>query len=198
MWADSQVYLSIHSPVVPSNPFMYGKPLRTGYQYDVYVRLEEEHLLPPPYPTNCTDYDAIWRMNNKTGPRSQEMCREFCHRDYYNSFLQCETTMTMYENPKNICLHSIFIFKTAPNGSKEALNLCLKNCKENCVTTLETAPTAKKDVMSDSTLDLLQRKMISSHIRRFICCKERYLVRFDIRLTAKKDDTLSDSTSDLL
>ncbi|GIY76897.1 uncharacterized protein CDAR_574381 [Caerostris darwini] len=32
LWADSQVYLSIHSPVVPSNPFMYGKPLRTGYQ----------------------------------------------------------------------------------------------------------------------------------------------------------------------
>ncbi|GIY09469.1 uncharacterized protein CEXT_54411 [Caerostris extrusa] len=124
LWADSQVYLSIHSPVVPSNPFMHGKPLRTGYIYDVYVRLEEEHLLPPPYPTNCVDYDTIWRKNNKTGPRSQEMCRELCHREYYKSFLYCETSMTMYENPHHICTQSRY--HIVPDTSKEALHLCLK------------------------------------------------------------------------
>ncbi|GIX74523.1 hypothetical protein CEXT_668871 [Caerostris extrusa] len=36
---------------------------------------EEEHLQPAPYPTNCTDYEALWEKNNKTGPRSQEVSK---------------------------------------------------------------------------------------------------------------------------
>ncbi|GIY12357.1 uncharacterized protein CDAR_192801, partial [Caerostris darwini] len=72
-WMVSHIFLSIHSSVIPENPLTMGKALRLGYQYKVSFRLEEEHLLPLPYATNCTDYDALWRQNGKTGPRSQQV-----------------------------------------------------------------------------------------------------------------------------
>ncbi|GIY39951.1 uncharacterized protein CEXT_561151 [Caerostris extrusa] len=69
------MYFAIHSPLVPVNPITHGKSLRAGYEYYVIVRLEEEHLLPDPYKTNCTDYIDAWKKNNMTGPRSQESKR---------------------------------------------------------------------------------------------------------------------------
>ncbi|GFS84055.1 hypothetical protein NPIL_697301 [Nephila pilipes] len=50
---------------------------------------EEEHLLPEPYHTNCTDYEALWQKNNRTGPRSQERCKESCWKSYYDLCSAC-------------------------------------------------------------------------------------------------------------
>ncbi|GIY88953.1 uncharacterized protein CDAR_523301, partial [Caerostris darwini] len=72
-WMLSPYSLSIHSPVVPESPLSSGKALTLGKQYKVSIRLEEEHLLPHPYATKCTDYDTLWRQNDKTGPRSQQV-----------------------------------------------------------------------------------------------------------------------------
>ncbi|XP_055944617.1 uncharacterized protein LOC129975579 [Argiope bruennichi] len=77
-WTHPQIFLSIHSSLVPVNPLLEGIPLKTGHSYSIYIRLEEEHLLASPYGTNCTDYDELWRKNNMTGPRSREMCRDMC------------------------------------------------------------------------------------------------------------------------
>ncbi|GIY88957.1 uncharacterized protein CDAR_523331 [Caerostris darwini] len=66
-WMVSHIFLSIHSSVIPENPLTMGKALRLGYQYKVSFRLEEEHLLPLPYATNCTDYDAMeTKRQNRT------------------------------------------------------------------------------------------------------------------------------------
>ncbi|GIY40847.1 uncharacterized protein CDAR_367821 [Caerostris darwini] len=74
-WAENYVTFSIHSPFVPPNLFYDGITLQEGYAYVVSFSLEEEHLQPAPYPTNCTDYVALWEKNNKTGPRSQEVSK---------------------------------------------------------------------------------------------------------------------------
>ncbi|GIY62122.1 uncharacterized protein CEXT_556041 [Caerostris extrusa] len=89
-WMVSPVFFSIHSSVIPENPLTTGKAVRPGYQYKVSYRLEEEHLLPHPYATNCTDYDALWRENGKTGPRSQEMCIYMCLKKYNKRCTSCE------------------------------------------------------------------------------------------------------------
>ncbi|KAF8796518.1 hypothetical protein HNY73_000883 [Argiope bruennichi] len=107
-WVESQVFLSIHSPLVPENPIQYGHALRSGYKYEIFLRFEEEYLLPHPYATNCTDYDALWKKNNKTGPRSQEMCREFCE--------QTHRTPHCYDEE-----------------FKKSLELCKENCKPSCM-----------------------------------------------------------------
>ncbi|KAF8778857.1 hypothetical protein HNY73_015542 [Argiope bruennichi] len=72
-WKVPNVAIAIHSPFVPAHAFDEGKLLKIGYMYQISVKLEEEHLLPHPYITDCTDYDEFWRENNKTGPRSQEV-----------------------------------------------------------------------------------------------------------------------------
>ncbi|GFS92632.1 uncharacterized protein NPIL_454891 [Nephila pilipes] len=73
-WRHPAVIFAVHSPFIRVNPSVDPNVLKLGHDYEIIVRLEaEEHLLPHPFHTNCTDYEAIWRKNNKTGPRSQEV-----------------------------------------------------------------------------------------------------------------------------
>ncbi|GIY40841.1 uncharacterized protein CDAR_367771 [Caerostris darwini] len=74
-WAENYATFTIHSPFIPPDLFYDGITLQEGYVYVVSVNLEEEHLQPAPYPTNCTDYVVLWEKNNKTGPRSQEVSK---------------------------------------------------------------------------------------------------------------------------
>ncbi|GFS52296.1 uncharacterized protein NPIL_363561, partial [Nephila pilipes] len=69
---------------------------------------EEQHLLESPYHTNCTDYEGLWKENNKTGPRSQEMCRERCTWNFFKSCDGCEKGFSMVEKPKQMCKISRF------------------------------------------------------------------------------------------
>ncbi|GFT57332.1 hypothetical protein NPIL_449351 [Nephila pilipes] len=64
------------------------------------------HLLESPYKTNCTDYEDLWRKNNKTGPRSQEMCKEWCKWNIYKSCNDCERGLSMLQKPKKVCTSS--------------------------------------------------------------------------------------------
>ncbi|GFY67007.1 uncharacterized protein TNIN_307251 [Trichonephila inaurata madagascariensis] len=68
-----KIIFSVHSPFVRDDPRILQNELKFGRTYEVNVRLKEEHLLQHPYPTDCTDYEDLWRKNNKTGPRSQEV-----------------------------------------------------------------------------------------------------------------------------
>ncbi|GFU55347.1 uncharacterized protein NPIL_30711 [Nephila pilipes] len=77
------VFFAVHSPFIQENPFIEQNILKLGHRYDIIFRLEaEEHLLPHPFPTDCTDYVDMWRKNNKTGPRSQEACKKKCSDSY--------------------------------------------------------------------------------------------------------------------
>ncbi|GIY72441.1 hypothetical protein CEXT_689551 [Caerostris extrusa] len=60
----------IHSPFVPISQFEVNF-IKPKVDYIINIKMEEEHLLPHPYQTNCTDYDALWLKNNRTGPRSE-------------------------------------------------------------------------------------------------------------------------------
>ncbi|GIY74839.1 uncharacterized protein CDAR_227831 [Caerostris darwini] len=127
----SHIFLSIHSSVIPENPLTMGKALRLGYQYKVSFRLEEEHLLPLPYATNCTDYDALWRQNGKTGPRSQQMCVYMCLRNYNKRCSGCEGEQMMHQDPHELCR----------NPAKRCLEYfyyrrmdkCKRKCNVDCV-----------------------------------------------------------------
>ncbi|GFY46327.1 uncharacterized protein TNIN_316991 [Trichonephila inaurata madagascariensis] len=68
-----KVIFSVHSPFIRDNPRILEKELKFGRGYAIDVSLKEEHLLQHPYPTDCTDYNDLWRKNNKTGARSQEV-----------------------------------------------------------------------------------------------------------------------------
>ncbi|GFT29294.1 uncharacterized protein NPIL_583871 [Nephila pilipes] len=90
---------------------------------------EEERLLPSPYQTNCTDYEDLWKKNNKTGPRSQEMCKEWCLWNYYKSCGYCEKGLTMVEKPQKACINDDCHQDVKLRG---VLDECRRNCMVNC------------------------------------------------------------------
>ncbi|GBN63786.1 hypothetical protein AVEN_246653-1 [Araneus ventricosus] len=97
------VYLSIHSPFVPVNPLRQGRRLKLGYKYNIYIRLEEEKLLPFPYETNCTNYEELWSKSIRHTPRSQEMCKELCLHDLFEPNKNMTPAFKMLEYPLELC-----------------------------------------------------------------------------------------------
>ncbi|CAL1297851.1 unnamed protein product [Larinioides sclopetarius] len=128
-WSESQVFLSVHSPFRPENAIEYGRVLKTGFSYGIIVRLEEEHLLPAPYSTNCTDYEALWFQNNKTGARSFDMCLELCSWNFSKETYGCEYRLTMFHKWENICQEvDPYVW-----GDFSVFVDCLNNCKPDCM-----------------------------------------------------------------
>ncbi|GFY18800.1 uncharacterized protein TNCV_2400181 [Trichonephila clavipes] len=137
-WLSHQVFFAVHSPFVPINPFLDGRAMKPGYLYNVNIRLEKELLLPHPYQTNCTDYEAMWKKNNKTGPRSQQKCRDMCTKNYSKFCFGCEKGLTMYENIEDLCSplercgrHHCYckdLHVLLKNKGE-----CIDNCKEECL-----------------------------------------------------------------
>ncbi|GIY54177.1 hypothetical protein CEXT_466961 [Caerostris extrusa] len=132
-WGEPGVIFTIHSPFVAVNPFLKGNVLRPGSSYNIHVRLEEEHLLPHPYKTNCTDYESLWKSNNRTGPRSQQMCKENCMIYFSMTCYRCPYELIMYENPEDRCNKSSDLYCDRMEQMLEELEECRDNCKPDCV-----------------------------------------------------------------
>ncbi|GIY13388.1 uncharacterized protein CDAR_422621 [Caerostris darwini] len=107
-WDLPQAFIAVHSPYVPSNPIADGSSMELGYEYELYVRLEENHLLPAPYQTNCTDYIDLWRKNNRTGARSQAMCKELCTLKFSRDCFDCDRGLTMFRDHDKWCKEERF------------------------------------------------------------------------------------------
>ncbi|GFT69288.1 uncharacterized protein NPIL_364661 [Nephila pilipes] len=87
------------------------------------------HLLEPPYKTNCMDYEDLWKKNNKTGPRSQEMCKEWCKWNIYKACDDCARKPTMLQKPKKMCVTNPC--NNSPS-EQEIVDTCKRSCKVNC------------------------------------------------------------------
>ncbi|CAL1299487.1 unnamed protein product, partial [Larinioides sclopetarius] len=131
-WAKDQVFFSVHSPYVPVNPLTEGDSLEPGFKYKVFVRLEEEHLQPSPYPTNCTDYLDLWKKNNRTGPRSQEMCKSLCYLSYTRKCFGCEKAKLILYDPKNLCPAHLKE-SDCPIDFNTEVQPCKRRCQPNCL-----------------------------------------------------------------
>ncbi|GIY54180.1 uncharacterized protein CEXT_466981, partial [Caerostris extrusa] len=132
-WGEPGVMFTIHSPFVAVNPFLKGNVLRPGSFYNIHVRLEEEHLLPHPYKTNCTDYESLWKSNNRTGPRSQQVCKENCMIYFSMTCYRCPYELIMYKNPEDRCNKSSDFYCDRKEKMLEELEECRDNCKPDCV-----------------------------------------------------------------
>ncbi|GBL93589.1 hypothetical protein AVEN_25597-1 [Araneus ventricosus] len=123
-WYIPQVVFAIHSPYFPVQPIADGEALKFGHVYLVSLKLEEEHLLPHPYQTDCIDYDALWRRNNKTGPRSQEVCKQWC---FWNNSTKCDEfhyRAKMIPYTENMC--------ELNSQNQLEQKECMKYCKADC------------------------------------------------------------------
>ncbi|CAL1275088.1 unnamed protein product [Larinioides sclopetarius] len=130
------ILFAIHSPFEAVNPFMKGIFLKPGHLYLISVEMIEEELLPYPYKTDCLNYTELWLRANKTGPRSQEMCRHRCLLEYTENCFNCTDLIVLYpSHSKNICE----LYKRQPNVTEEIckdihryIRPCFDSCKEDC------------------------------------------------------------------
>ncbi|GBM58001.1 hypothetical protein AVEN_162179-1 [Araneus ventricosus] len=132
-WKKEQVFVVVHSPFVPVDPVSDGTAVQPGYDYNFHINLEEEHLQPHPYKTNCTNYEAEWTKNNRTGPRSQEMCKELCRLTYSRRCFGCERIRLTNTNPRNACLEDTYVMKNClKDGEYKKMHHCNSHCKRAC------------------------------------------------------------------
>ncbi|GBN29700.1 hypothetical protein AVEN_230593-1 [Araneus ventricosus] len=82
-----QVFIGIHSPYVPIHAEDLHE-IRPGKAYEIDVQLEkEEHLLPPPYQTDCRDNGPLEDAEESTSPNSFQDLKSIddCPGEYHNS-----------------------------------------------------------------------------------------------------------------
>ncbi|KAG8191694.1 hypothetical protein JTE90_016481 [Oedothorax gibbosus] len=72
------IQMAVHSPFLKINPFTEGFSIRPCTTYKMFLQKTQKYLLPAPYPTNCTDYESLWRQRGGHGPLNKEMCFEEC------------------------------------------------------------------------------------------------------------------------
>ncbi|GIY95606.1 hypothetical protein CEXT_335401 [Caerostris extrusa] len=85
-------------------------------------------------PSTCTVSYELHRLrssvgkNNKTGPRSQEMCRAFCRLIYLSECQDCDLNQRVYTESMKLCPYSM----DYPNSCVEKLRNDIDECKLNC------------------------------------------------------------------
>ncbi|GBM27776.1 hypothetical protein AVEN_25386-1 [Araneus ventricosus] len=131
-----QVFLGIHSPFIPINPVFKGHAIRSHYYYEVEVKLErEEHMLPPPYQTNCQDNGNSKDAKNFTNPNSYEVCLEMCESEFYKALYNCDLSTTMHLSPNDFCLQGLGRPKSFEHERElmERRDSCSQNCRPRCL-----------------------------------------------------------------
>ncbi|KAF8763821.1 Degenerin mec-4 like protein [Argiope bruennichi] len=118
--------LSIHSPYHVPSPVSEGLFLNMGTVYRIYVRLAEKNLLPPPYKSNCINYEKQWKENGGTGPVTEKMCKEKCKLEKSLDAYGCAERRIDYPHNKTICANPIF------NFGRNTSFQCAKSCSSPC------------------------------------------------------------------
>ncbi|GIY95611.1 hypothetical protein CEXT_335431 [Caerostris extrusa] len=147
-WTESMQPVLIFDPMLEMHKASYVKCFSSNLHLldNEYpeTQEEEEHLQPAPYPTDCTDYVALWEKNNKTGPRSQEnnMSSEILHCIAKHCFSPNkaawfetrQTTQKEYTRIHAELGRVVSGFSDSCIGKRRKnINECRMNCKPDCV-----------------------------------------------------------------
>ncbi|XP_035223279.1 uncharacterized protein LOC118196028, partial [Stegodyphus dumicola] len=103
--SSSSIQLAIHSPYVTGSPYSSGMGFLGGKRYQIKLKQEEKHLLPPPYQTNCTDYVSPWLARNGTGSLNQIMVIEECKYNLSLAEMGCVPFTVDYPHNTTVCRH---------------------------------------------------------------------------------------------
>ncbi|GBN82884.1 hypothetical protein AVEN_260505-1 [Araneus ventricosus] len=133
---EPQVFVGIHSPYVPID-IADLHAIRPGKEYEIYVQLEkEEHLLPPPYQTDCKDNGPSEDAEESTSPNSFQMCLDLCRSEYTKAVSGCAWGMSMVSTVRDLCFGNV----KRPNITLEQKFelqdkrlICFQNCKQGCL-----------------------------------------------------------------
>ncbi|CAL1299498.1 unnamed protein product [Larinioides sclopetarius] len=155
---EPQVFVAIHSPYVPIESTKL-EAVRPGKEYRIDIKLEtEEHLLPPPYQTDCRDNGPSKDVKNFTNPNSYEMCLDLCKSKYFTRMYGCGWEMKMIMSEDDLCYLAINVYNHHSYiGSKRERHVmdkgiaCVKNCKQGCLKLQYSYKINEQDLDSEPT-----------------------------------------------
>ncbi|KAG8176366.1 hypothetical protein JTE90_020764 [Oedothorax gibbosus] len=128
--AEPSATLYIHSPFQSFKKYAKKLELHMHKQYFVYVRLEMQKLLPPPYETNCENYEDLWRKDH-TAPVSREMCEHLCLNRWNEKYFEHSGRHEWFIEDECVKLLK------GDRPEDEFVNVtgckCRQNCKDECV-----------------------------------------------------------------
>ncbi|GBN38726.1 hypothetical protein AVEN_105170-1 [Araneus ventricosus] len=131
-----QVFVGIHSPYVPIDIYDLHAII-PGKAYEIDVQLEkEEHLLPPPYQTDCKENGPSEDADEFTNPNSFQMCLELCRSEFSKAILGCDKGMTMIQSELDVCPYNLDppdISDMQRRKLEDKRLLCIQNCKQGCL-----------------------------------------------------------------
>ncbi|GBM41279.1 hypothetical protein AVEN_202874-1 [Araneus ventricosus] len=98
---------------------------------------KEEHLLPPPYQTDCRDNGPSEDAEESTNPNSFQMCLDLCRSEYSKASYRCDIGMTMVSSVRDVCISGKYKRRGFPSvQERELLDkrlICFQNCKQGCL-----------------------------------------------------------------
>ncbi|KAG8176436.1 hypothetical protein JTE90_026654 [Oedothorax gibbosus] len=97
------VQIAVHSPYFLPSPFLEGSTYKGGRSYEMRITMNEKHLLPSPYQTNCMNYMEKWIDNGGKGPINQLNVVQECRMLKWHSEVGCVPVTVDYPHPYDIC-----------------------------------------------------------------------------------------------
>ncbi|GBN18177.1 hypothetical protein AVEN_49589-1 [Araneus ventricosus] len=109
------------------------------YMKNLEERLEsekEEHLLPPPYQTDCAENGPSEDAKASTNTNSFQMCLDMCRSEYAKARYGCDVGMRMVSSVRDLCLRNHVPPHITHKQQSELQNnllICFQNCKQGCL-----------------------------------------------------------------
>ncbi|XP_054718974.1 uncharacterized protein LOC129228323 [Uloborus diversus] len=152
------VQIAVHSPYFLPSPYLEGKNFLGGSAYEVRVTLDERHLLPLPYQTNCTDYLKTWQQRGGRAPINQLGVIQECRLNRTYDVLKCIPVTLDYPHTYNIC----------PACSKSN---CAQQASYTKVLITEAGGESSKISASYATTDRARRSSVRDIVK---ACKDQW------------------------
>ncbi|GIY72938.1 uncharacterized protein CDAR_277491 [Caerostris darwini] len=124
--APVMIQVKIHDRRAMTNPFSDGFPLEGGMQYNAYVSMQTQELLPSPYDTHCLDFLELWKKNNGTGPLNHLQCVEFCQLNKLVEQGKCIDKNVDYPHNIQLCR------KNYQSLTSDIVKNCTLECRDAC------------------------------------------------------------------
>ncbi|GIX84785.1 uncharacterized protein CEXT_527651 [Caerostris extrusa] len=95
-------------------------------QYNAYVSMQTQELLPSPYDTHCLDFLELWKKNNGTGPLNHLQCVEFCQLNKLVEQGKCIDKNVDYPHNIQLCR------KNYQSLTSDIVKNCTLECRDAC------------------------------------------------------------------
>ncbi|OQR68580.1 degenerin del-1-like [Tropilaelaps mercedesae] len=104
-----------------------------GARYIILVEQFTTLALPPPYQTQCVDYDSMPQSKMFYGKTTQNLCYEMCKADFWNSYCNCVSPRYAYRDRyPRVCTQAETSECAKTDIDHRFTDQCIQKCRQPC------------------------------------------------------------------